>query len=540
VRWMYSRGHLEVDPDGVPLSRIGMVMDITEERTAREQLIQNSALLHTAGRIARLGGWTLELPEKKLTWSDENCAIHEVPSGYRPTFEEGVGYFPPEHREEVIRCVEACARDGTPYDFEVPKMTAKGRQIWVRSIGEAVRDAEGRIIRLQGAFQDITERKHLEQQYLRAQRVEGIGLLAGGIAHDLNNALAPILMSTDLLQQGEHDAVRLRMLGSISASAERCAAMVIHVLSFARGVDGKWVELKVPPLVQDVAEIVKDTFPKNITFEEDLSPELWSLNADSTQLHQVLINLCVNARDAMPAGGKITITSKNLLIDEPFIARNIDARLGPYVMIEVADTGTGIPAGIIDKIFDPFFTTKDIGKGTGLGLSTSLAIVKGHEGFMRAYSEPGLGARFCFYLPAHTAPATEESAVIKTIRPRGNGETVLVVDDEPLIRQIAEETLETFGYRVLLASDGADAVALYARHQPDIAVVLTDMMMPVMDGTVLIQELKKRNPDVHIICAGGLIAEAMEANVNETCIRSFLAKPYTTASLLTAIRDALA
>jgi len=249
--------------------------------------------------------------------------------------------------------------------------------------------------------------------------------------------------------------------------------------------------------------------------------------------------LCVNARDAMAAGGRITIRVTNVVIDEAFVARNIDAQIGPYVMIEIEDTGTGIPPEVFDKIFDPFFTTKGIGKGTGLGLATSLAIVKGHEGFIRAYSDPGLGTRFCIYLPAQSGLATPVSAVAAVTRPRGNGETVLVVDDEAAIRQIVEQTLKAFGYRVLLACDGAEAVALYAEHQADIAVVLTDMMMPVMSGTETIRELVRLNPQVRVICASGLASHANVGGVAPECAKHFLAKPFTAETLLTAIKAAL-
>jgi PAS domain S-box-containing protein len=666
VRWMYSRGHLSVDVSVAPVSLTGMVMDITERCVAREQLIENAALLRTAGRVAHLGGWILRLSDRALTWSDENCAIHEVSPGYKPTLDEGIGYFLPENRAEVLSYVEACEKDGTAYDFELPKMTAKGRRIWVRSIGEAVRDAEGKIThlhgafqdvtdrrnaqeemrqkdalirmagrithtggwaiempdqrvfwseevfdilgyargnvpaledglalylepwrekivtaihecsqlgtpfdleveiltrqgvrkwvrvsgeaewqgdgsirRIQGAFQDITERKQLEQQYLRAQRMESIGTLAGGIAHDLNNVLAPILLSIGLLQQDEHDAARLRILAGIESSASRGASMISRLLSFAQGREGPRIQIHLTTLVREIAAIIRDTFPKNIRFEENLSSDLWTLKADPTQLHQVLLNLCVNARDAMPTGGEITITAKNVVIDEPFAARNIDAQAGPYVTVDIEDTGSGIPNEIIDRIFDPFFTTKALGKGTGLGLATSLAIVKGHGGFLRAYSNPGTGTRFRIYLPAQNEPATSIPPVTGSVLPRGIGATILVVDDEPIIREIAQLTLERFGYRVLLACDGAEAVALYAQHQSDIAVVLTDMAMPVMDGLATIRELVRMNPDVRIICASGFVPEAAEIGDSGLRVNRFLAKPYSAETLLTAIETAL-
>ena len=237
-----------------------------------------------------------------------------------PPLADALALYPDPWRDKIVAAIQACRQDGTPFDLETEILTAKGARKWVRVSAEAERDANGSITRVQGAFQDITEHKHLEQQYLRAQRMESIGTLAGGIAHDLNNVLAPILLSIGLLQQDEHDAERLETLATIEASAKRGAAMVGRVLSFARGAEGRREDVQVPPLVRDLATIVRDTFPKNIAFEDHLSPDLWALQADATQLHQVLLNLCVNARDAMPAGGQITLTAKNIVIDEAYAA----------------------------------------------------------------------------------------------------------------------------------------------------------------------------------------------------------------------------
>ncbi|MEO8450318.1 MAG: PAS domain S-box protein [Gemmatimonadota bacterium] len=658
VRWMYSRGNIEFDPAGAPIGRVGVVMDITEQHAAREQLVQNAALLRLAGKAARLGGWTIQLPDRTLTWSDENCAIHEVAPGHKPTLEEGINYYLPEYRADVVRHVEACARDGTAYDLELPIITAKGRRIWVRSIGEAVRDADGKIIQLQGAFQDISDRKKadealreqaalldkaqdailvrdlqhrvlywnksaerlygwtaaeavgrlvtelaygdpgeflaamaatlakgewigeihqqtkagnplivegrwtlvrddhgqpksilsintdvsqrkkLEQQFLRAQRLESIGTLAGGIAHDLNNVLTPIMLSIELLKETVTDADSQATLSMIGASAQRGAEMVSQVLSFARGLEGRRVEVHLNHVVQDLVKIVYDTFPKNIAIKQRIRPDLWSLLADPTQLHQVMLNLCVNARDAMPDGGTITIRAENTTIDEHYAGMNIEAPVGPPVKIEIEDTGTGIPKEIIEKIFDPFFTTKEVGKGTGLGLSTSLAIVKSHGGFMRVYSDPGIGTRFRIYLPA-AVTASHPNAVANAVSlPRGKGETVLVVDDEAPIRQITKQTLEAFGYRVLLAANGAEAVAIYEQHNAEIAVVLTDMMMPVMDGAATIRVLLQHNPRLRVVGASG-IASSSRAQVTGAGARHFLAKPYSAETLLKAIRQVL-
>jgi PAS domain S-box-containing protein len=528
-----------IDESGQLVGIVGISTDISIRQQIEAEMRQKNALIRLAGKVTRTGGWAVEMPGRRITWSDELLDILEYPRDAPPEFEEALSLYIGPWRDTVAAAFALCAEDGTPFDLEVETLTGRGHVKWVRVTAEAERRADGSISRLAGAFQDITERKQLEQQYLRAQRMESIGTLASGIAHDLNNVLAPILLSIGLLQDDEEDVTRLETLATIEASAKRGASMVNRVLSFARGMEGRRVEVQVAPLIRDVATIVRDTFPKNIVFEERLAADLWALRADATQIHQVLLNLCVNARDAMPAGGRLTISARNVVVDEPYAARNIDARLGPHVTIEVEDSGSGIAKDIMDRVFDPFFTTKEMGKGTGLGLPTSLAIVKGHEGFMRVYSEPGSSTRFQLFLPAQTTHAAVAPVAEAVVLPRGNGETVLVVDDEAFIRQIARRTLEAFGYDVLLASDGAEAVAIYERRQAEIDIVLTDMMMPVMNGAATIEELVRLNPDVRIVCASGLATDARTAGAGGARVKHFLAKPYTTETLLRAIRSAL-
>jgi len=528
-----------LDEFGHLIGVVGISTDITARKHAEDEARQKDALIRIAGRLTHTGGWAIDLPGDRVFWSDELFDILGYARGDMPSLADALALYPAPWRDTIAAAIQACRQDGTPFDLETEILTAEGARKWVRVSAEAELDADGSIARVQGAFQDITERRQLEQQYLRAQRMESIGTLAGGIAHDLNNVFAPILLSIGLLRQDERDAERLETLATIEASANRGAAMVGRVLSFARGAEGRREQVQVPLLIRDLATIVRDTFPKNIAFECHLSPDLWALQADATQLHQVLLNLCVNARDAMPTGGQITLSATNVVIDQAYAALHIDAESGPYVTLVVEDTGTGILKEIIDRIFEPFFTTKDIGKGTGLGLATSSAIVTGHKGFMRVHSIPGTGTRFEVYLPAQTTRATQASPVPAVADLRGKGETVLVVDDEAGIRQIAKRTLEAFGYRVLLASDGAEAIALYAQHQADIAVVLTDMMMPRMDGTATIQALVRLNPQVRIIGASGLATDTQAAGAAAARVMSFLPKPYTAETLLTAIGAAL-
>ena len=386
---------------------------------------------------------------------------------------------------------------------------------------------------------DITERKKLEQQFFRAQRMESIGTLASGIAHDLNNALAPILMSLDLLRMQFPDEESQELLAIVSGSAQHGADLVRQVLLFARGVKGQRVEVGIGAIVRDIEKIMRDTFLKHIRVRTIVSRELWTVLGDPTQLHQVLLNLCVNARDAMPEGGTLTLVVDNVVLDEDEASQDLDARPGPYVSLQVEDSGSGILPADIERIFDPFFTTKEVGKGTGLGLSTSLAIVRSHGGFIRVSSELTKGTRFRVFLPAQTEPASATDLHVAAM-PRGDGELILVVDDEPSVRQITKQTLEAFGYRVALASDGSEAVSIFASRGGDIAAVLTDMMMPIMDGPATIGALRKLDPAVRIIGASGLGDPTDFAQSPTIGVTHFLEKPYSTEVLLTTLRTILA
>jgi CheY-like chemotaxis protein len=375
---------------------------------------------------------------------------------------------------------------------------------------------------------------------MRAQRMESIGTLAGGIAHDLNNILTPILTSIEILKMTETDERTHKILETIERSSQRGADIVRQVLSFARGIQGKRVQIQPKRLLSDIGTLVADTFPKHIRPQLSVPKGEWPILGDPTLLHQVLLNLSVNARDAMPNGGTLAIRADNVVVDEGSARGYERGKPGSYVVISVADTGTGIPGAIRDKIFEPFFTTKEVGKGTGLGLSTVLTIVKSHNGFIDVQRNSGGGTVFKIFLPtAETsrtgAPESESLAGM----PRGNGETILIVDDEPSILAISGDTLETFGYRVLEAHDGAEALAKYQQHRDEIAVVLTDLTMPILDGNATIRELLKLNPAVKIIASSGFKTGQTGPITLPTPGRLFLAKPYTAEALLKTVRRIL-
>ena len=386
---------------------------------------------------------------------------------------------------------------------------------------------------------DISERKKIEAQFLRTQRMESIGTLAGGIAHDLNNVLAPILLSVEILKEKFKDDQSRRMLSILESSAKRGAGMVKQVLTFARGVDGERALLQTRHLIKEVGKIIGETFPKTIKLRINVAENLWTTMGDATQLHQVLVNLAVNARDAMPDGGSLTITAENTILEPSQVDPQSGARPGFYVVIKVSDTGTGIPPEVLEKIFEPFFTTKEIGKGTGLGLSTVLSIVKSHEGFLQVQTEINKGTTFLVHIPAlehaqNPAGETEERQM-----PNGHGETILAVDDEASVLSMTRETLETFGYRVLTARDGTEAIAVYSAHRDEIKGVLTDMLMPFMDGPATIRVLRKLNPSVRIIAASGLMDNDKVKDSTGMDNISFLMKPYTAEKLLATIHRVL-
>ena len=419
---------------------------------------------------------------------------------------------------------------------ELTKHAKDGRALAAEVRWTLVRHPDGAPKSILAIDSDITKRKALEAQFLRAQRMEGIGTLAGGIAHDLNNVLSPIMLSVEMLRalataEADHD-----VLDMLVDSARRGAALVQQVLAFGRGIDGERLPVNPVSILTDLLKIMRETFPKSITVHLAPAHDAWTVIGDTTQLHQVFLNLCVNARDAMPAGGRLSVALANVMVDETYAASNEGAVVGPYVKVTVRDTGTGISPETRDRIFEPFFTTKEFGKGTGLGLSTTMAIVKSHGGFIALTSELHQGTTFSVYLPAEPSGAVESPVPATPTLPRGSGELVLLVDDEEPVRRVAQQTLERFGYRVLVTANGAEAVAMYATRMKEIRVVVTDMAMPIMDGPATIGALKAINPAVKIVASSGLTTADAAARAGAT---HFLPKPYTADALLRLLDQVL-
>ncbi|MDI6765452.1 MAG: PAS domain S-box protein [Bacteroidota bacterium] len=443
----------------------------------------------------------------------------------------------PEDRERIKQIFQETVKTGVGQRAEYRFLLKDGRIRHIESQGSIIKDKDGKISQVVVVSRDVTEKKILEQQFLRSQRMESIGTLAGGIAHDLNNVLAPIVMAIDILKKKATDKTSLHILDTLEASAQRGADIVKQVLAFARGIEGERILLQPKHIIGDIVKIIKETFPRLIDIQTEVPKTLWTISADPTQIHQVLLNVCVNARDAMTDGGKLTITAENIFIDENYSKMHAEAKAGPTIMITISDTGMGIPPKILDKIFEPFFTTKEIGKGTGLGLSTVHAIMKSHGGFTNVYSEVAKGTTFKIYFPASMKDQASSAELLQPILPQGNGELILIVDDEASIRDITKSTLEANGYYVMTANDGTEAISLYAQNREIIKVVISDIMMPVMDGMVTIRALQKMNPNIKIIAASGLITSDVK-NLGAQ-VQASLTKPFSAEKLLTTLHKVL-
>lgn len=500
----------------------------------RQQIQERLTLAQQAGKI---GTFEWNIPLNRVAWSTELEALYGRETG---CFDDGeqdwLEAVHPEDRSRVRQERHQAVQAGQGLNTEFRILLPTGETRWIATKSSLFHDSNRHPLRMIGIHMDITEKKLLEEQFLRAQRLESLGTLASGIAHDLNNILTPVLLVVQLLplKLPNLDEAMQRKLQILETSAHRGADLVKQILAFARGVEGKRFFLEINHLLREIQKLIQQTLPKSIEIRSFIPAELWPVQGDATQLHQVFMNLCVNARDAMPNGGTLEMTASNMTLDHAFAQMHLEAKVGPYVVITVADTGTGIAPNIRHRIFDPFFTTKDVGKGTGLGLSAVLGIVESHGGFIDLRSEVNRGSEFKVYLPATltTAPAPEEDLDLLF----GQQEMILVVDDEPAICEITKTTLETYNYRVVTATDGVSAIALLAEHRDQIYAILMDLMMPSMDGLTAIPLLRRLKPDLHIVAMSGLNSKESVAQAERLGFQGFLPKPFNTKELLLTLR----
>ncbi len=540
VRWISTRAAIIPNENGEAISFVGTIEDVTEakrDEVVRKQaetiIMEQAALLN----IATDAIMVRNLEQQVLFWnkSAERLFGWTTAEVIHQNINE---LFQTTSAAELIQAIETVVKRGE-WQGELVKIRKDGTPVVVASRWTLVRDEQGQPKSILTVDTDITEKKSLEKQFLRAQRMESLGTLAGGIAHDLNNILTPILAAAQLLPLTlpHLDERNKRIVQMLVDSSRRGSDLVQQILSFARGMDGQRAVLQIGHLLAEVINIARQTFPKNIDIERDLSTrDLWTVSADATQLHQVFMNLCVNARDAMPNGGTLGITAENFQVDEHYARMNLESHIGSYVVTTISDTGSGMSPEVIERIFDPFFTTKEEGKGTGLGLSTVLGIIKSHGGFIDVYSELGNGSRFKIYLPATESEEAAQS-IQASSNLMGNGELILTVDDEASIREITKISLEAFNYQVITAKDGIEALALFAQQHQEIRFVLLDLMMPSLDSATIIRTLQAINPQVQIISMSGLSSnEPLASNISKN-VKAFLAKPFTAQDLLQTIHN---
>jgi PAS domain S-box-containing protein len=505
---------------------------ITERKQAEIRISEQAALLDAANDAI----YVRALDHTITYWNDGAERLFEIARA------GALGCKITDHYYSGLEAFEtahaALLKQGG-WSGELKRKNQAGREMVMFCRWTLLHDEQGRPKEVLAITTDITEQKRLEASFLRAQRMEGLGALAGGIAHDLNNILQPILMTVPMLIESATAAENRELLETVESCARRGADIIRQLLTFARGTPGDRVPLRVRHLLGEMDKIIHETFPRNIHVAVEAPPDLWLVMGDVTQIHQALMNLCVNARDAMPDGGRITLAAANQVVDEAFAAMTSGARPGPHVCVSVTDTGTGIPPEVQERIFDPFFTTKEIGKGTGLGLATVLGIMRGHGGFVRMSSQVGEGTRFELYFPASLKTQTDVAASEPTLPPRAAGELILVVDDEASVRKVIQRILERHGYQVMTASEGGEALALFARHQKEIRAVITDMMMPGMDGPTVVRLLRQQQPHLPIIGMTGIGRKADIKGLREEDLTLLLAKPFGGANLIETLHRIL-
>jgi PAS domain S-box-containing protein len=664
---VYHREPRAPEPEDLQLlDRMAHVVRIAIERDRRErELHQSQSLLRMATQVSRLGAWSVELPGLEFSWSEEARAIHEVEPDVNPTIDDLIAFYVPEHRPRIRHLFEACVRDGTPFDVELRIVTARGRSLWVRAKGEAVRDEAGTLHRVQGALQDVTtqkqaeaERQHLaerlnatlesmtdafclidpawrfvflnaeaerllgrrredllgrgmwdafpegrqtiaydeyhraiadgqarhfelyyqpierwlevnaypsvdglaiyfrdqtdrrrnedklresEAQLRQAQRLESVGQLTGGIAHDFNNMLTVILGNAHLLVEDLADKPeQLELAATIAGAAQRSAELTHRLLAFARKQPLEPKAVNVNLLVDGMDSLLRRTLGEHFEIALVRSAELGWAHVDPAQLESALLNLCLNARDAMPTGGRLLIETAHAWLDDEYAAQHADVQPGPYMEIAVSDTGFGIAPPHLTRVFEPFFTTKEVGKGSGLGLAMVYGFVKQSGGHISISSEPGKGTTVRMYLPRLADAVQEDDATITPTEVTGGSETILLVEDEALVRQYARAQLLDLGYRVIEAESGPQALAII-RQCADVDLLLTDMVMPGgMTGQQLTDEAVRLRPGLRVLHTSGYTEHASLHHGRLARGVLVLAKPYGRPELARKVRAALA
>ncbi|BET68248.1 hypothetical protein ASA1KI_31660 [Opitutales bacterium ASA1] len=518
----------------------GIGTDVTDQRRSAAALIESEARFRQLVENIDEVFWIFDQKSQRVVYVSPNFVKTwgQSPAG---VFGDRRSYLATVHeadRDRVRAAMERrSAQEGSDEIYRIVRPDGTFR--WIHERAFFVRDEHGAVSRIVGVVEDVTRQKELESNLLRTQRMEAVGALAGGIAHDLNNILVPMLMVSGMLRESLAEERDRDLIDLVESGAKRGAEIVRQLLAFSRGMDGQRLPLEAKHLVGEVIGLIRETFPRDIVVRNHVGPGLWPVVCDATQIHQVLMNLCVNARDAMPDGGVLELRAFNRALSEAEASARHGCAAGAYLCIEVSDTGCGIPPETLPRIFDPFFTTKPPGKGTGLGLSTVAGIVRSHGGFFSVESTPACGTRFTFGLPAHPNESVESPVACSPSAENGRGESILVVDDEGPVRETFRRLLETAGYRVTSAADGAEALELWASPGRTFDLVVTDMMMPAMGGLNMLRVLRRTAPDVPVIAMTGLAQAGVREELDTLGVVEYLEKPTQPVDVLLAVRRAL-
>ncbi len=518
---------------GEPMVLLSMA-DISQQKRAEQRVHEQAALLDiTSDAII-----VVDLDGRVTFWNRGAERIYGWPveEAVRRPMEILTSSEPQPDLAAALKLI----RDTGQWNGELLQRSRSGNAITVACRGVLMSDASGTAQSILLTVSDITEAKKIEAQFLRAQRVDTLGTLASGVAHDLNNVFTPIMMSLGILEQGsKRDPEQHEMFDVLDQSVRRGAYIVRQLLTFARGSDTPRGAVRVTQVIGELRRMLGPTLPKDIELSIQAPADLWTVHGDATQLHQMLLNLCVNARDAMSDGGHLTLAAENVQVGEALARAHLGAKSGPHIRIRVTDTGMGIPTENLAKIFDPFFTTKPVGQGTGLGLATVLNIAHSHGGFVCVKSEMGGGSEFDVYLPAQESAGGANAESARLLAAHGRGELILIVDDEAPIRQTYQSVLRKFGYNTISAADGPAAEALFASRAAEIRLAVTDFMMPGKNGGEVVSALRRIKAGLPILAVSAAASHRWGIEQLPPPQVRFLAKPCTAVDLLNTVRQML-